>query len=34
VGKFFRIFKNGQKKCPKTERANIHAQKASHCDHN
>jgi hypothetical protein len=33
MGKFFGIFKNGQKKCPKFERPNILPKKASLCDH-
>jgi hypothetical protein len=33
LGKFFQIFKNGQKKCPKFERRNILPKKAKLCDH-
>ena len=33
LGKFFQIFKNGQKKCPKIEMAKYFAQKAGLCDH-
>jgi hypothetical protein len=33
LGKFFRILKNGQKKCPKIEIAKYFAQKATLCDH-
>jgi len=33
LGKFFQIFKNGQKKCPKFEKPKYFAQKASLCDH-
>jgi len=34
LGKFFQIFKNGQKKCPKFENPKYFAQKAGLCDHN
>jgi len=33
LGKFFQIFKNGQKKCPKFEKPKYFAQKATLCDH-
>ena len=32
--KYFGIFKNGQKKCPKLKRAERLSQKCNCCDHN
>jgi len=34
MGKYFRISKNGQKKCPKIENPKYFAQKSDLCDHN
>jgi hypothetical protein len=34
LGKFFQILKNGQKKCPISEKPKYFAQKATLCDHN